>query len=114
MIMSGPVGMTGRLAAAKVVTRVQEQTRRLVLMRHAKAEQDGATDYERALTGAGRADAAGGRGVAARPGGRPDHALVSDARAPGRPGRRCRGAGWELEPELARRCTQQAPTPPST
>ena len=54
-------------------------TRVLVVMRHAKAEQHGSTDFERRLSKRGRADAqSAGRWLAAR-GVAPDHALVSAA-----------------------------------
>ena len=58
---------------------VQDHSRRIVVIRHAKAEQAGATDFERRLADRGRADAAAlgswlaGLGLVA------DHALVSAA-----------------------------------
>src|SRR5689334_20812081 len=52
---------------------------RLIVMRHAKAEQAAPNDFERALTDRGRADAtAAGEWLAAQ-GWVPDHALVSAA-----------------------------------
>lgn len=78
-------------------------SRRLVVMRHAKAAQDGPTDFERVLTDRGHADAAEagawlqGQGIA------PDHALVSAAaRARETWASLAEGAGWDLEPELDR------------
>lgn len=54
-------------------------SRTLVVMRHAKAEPSGPSDYERALAERGHADAAAvGSWLAAR-GFVPDHALVSGA-----------------------------------
>jgi phosphohistidine phosphatase len=58
---------------------VQDHSLRIVVIRHAKAEQAGATDFDRRLTERGRADAAAlgawlaGEGLVA------DHALVSAA-----------------------------------
>lgn len=74
--------------------------RRLVMMRHSKAEQSGATDLDRALTERGRADAAeAGRWLAGR-GFVPDHALVSSAVRTRQTWAAVAGAaGWELEPE---------------
>ena len=54
-------------------------SRRLVVMRHAKAEQGGRTDFERVLTGRGHADAAEAGAWLATQGFAPDHALVSAA-----------------------------------
>ncbi len=53
--------------------------RRLLLMRHAKAEPYGPTDHERPLTPAGRRDAAAVGHYLAEQALRPDHALVSAA-----------------------------------
>lgn len=54
-------------------------TRRIVVMRHSQAEQSGVTDFERALTDRGIADArAAGRWLVGRSVD-PDHALVSGA-----------------------------------
>jgi phosphohistidine phosphatase len=79
------------------------QSRRLLVIRHARAGQDAATDAERPLTdeGAQAAEALGswlaGHDL------RPDHALVSSAvRAVETWAAVARGAGWELEPEVSR------------
>ena len=72
-------------------------------MRHAKAEQVGPTDFERALTPRGHKDAAAvGRWLAAQEI-RPDAAVVSAAtRAHQTWDGVCRGAGWGLAPTLDR------------
>lgn len=58
---------------------MERVSRRLVVMRHAKAEATAPSDHERALAGRGRADAEeAGRWLRAQ-GVRPDAALVSDA-----------------------------------
>jgi phosphohistidine phosphatase len=58
---------------------VREDVRRLVVMRHAKAEAVGASDHDRQLTSRGVEDATEA-GVWARSAGvLPDHAFVSDA-----------------------------------
>ena len=80
-----------------------QQSRRLVLIRHAEAEQSGASDAERALTEAGRRDAEAGGAWLATAGCIPDHALVSSAR-------RARetwaalsgGGGWQVEADVSR------------
>lgn len=54
--------------------------RRLVLMRHAKAEPYAGTDTDRPLTGTGRRQAAEAARFLAEAGIVPDHALVSSAR----------------------------------
>jgi phosphohistidine phosphatase len=77
--------------------------RTIALMRHAKAEQGGRTDFERVLTERGRADAAEAGAWLTAQGFAPDHALVSAAA-------RTRetwtsladGAGWSLEAEYDR------------
>ena len=56
------------------------RTRRLVLMRHAKAEPYAASDHDRALTPGGRRTAAEAGRHLAEAGVVPDHALVSGAR----------------------------------
>jgi len=78
-------------------------SRRLVVMRHAKAEQDGPTDFERPLAERGHRDAAdagrwlAGQGIA------PDHALVSAAlRTRETWAAVAEGASWTLEPEVDR------------
>ncbi|MGQ0630671.1 MAG: SixA phosphatase family protein [Sporichthyaceae bacterium] len=58
---------------------MSEMTRRLVVVRHAKAEPGAATDHERVLTGRGRKDAlAAGRWLA-QSGIKPDLAICSTA-----------------------------------
>jgi phosphohistidine phosphatase len=82
---------------------VQDVTRRLVLMRHGNAEQDGTTDFERTLTERGRSDAAGAGSWLAGHGITPDHALVSEAtRARETWESAATGAGWDLAPQLDR------------
>ena len=82
---------------------MQQQTRRLVLMRHGQAEQDGQTDFERVLTERGRTDTASTGAWLARQGVTPDHALVSAAtRAHQTWDSVASGGGWVLEPELDR------------
>ncbi|HEU5036305.1 MAG TPA: histidine phosphatase family protein [Nocardioides sp.] len=77
--------------------------RRLVVMRHAKAAQDGPTDFERALTDRGHADAAEAGAWLVEQGVAPDHALVSAATRTRETWESlARGAGWDLEPELDR------------
>jgi phosphohistidine phosphatase len=75
--------------------------RRLVVMRHAKAESWGESDQGRTLEDRGREDAAAaGRWLAER-GFVPDHALVSAAvRARETWEAVAAAAGWELEPVL--------------
>jgi phosphohistidine phosphatase len=75
--------------------------RTIVVMRHAKAEQTGATDFERHLSERGHADAAeAGRWLAAR-GVEPELALVSAAvRTQETWDSLVEGAGWDLDPEL--------------
>jgi len=79
------------------------QSRRLLLVRHAKAAQDGATDSERPLTegGARHAEEVGAwlteRDL------RPDHALVSSARRAVETWEALvRGGGWDVEPGVDR------------
>jgi phosphohistidine phosphatase len=75
--------------------------RTIVVMRHAKAEQTGATDFERRLAERGHADAAeAGRWLAAQ-GVEPELALVSAAvRTQETWEALAEGAGWDLDPEL--------------
>jgi phosphohistidine phosphatase len=74
-----------------------------VLVRHAKAEQDGPTDFERELADRGRADAAAVGDRLAATGLVPDHALVSAAtRTRQTWAAIAAAAGWDLEPELDR------------
>ena len=82
------------------------QSRRLLLVRHARAEQGGATDAERALTEEGtQAAEALGSWLGSWLGDRqlrPDQALVSAAlRAVETWEGLARGAGWDLEPTLS-------------
>ena len=82
---------------------MQQQTRRLVVMRHGTAEQDGQTDFERPLAERGRADAADAGAWLATQGISADHGLVSAAtRAHQTWQSVAEGAGWDLEPELDR------------
>jgi len=77
--------------------------RTLVVMRHAKAEQSGPTDFERALAERGRRDAAEAGSWLVDRRVTPDHALVSAAlRTRQTWDALAAGAGWELEPELDR------------
>lgn len=77
--------------------------RRLVVMRHAKAEQDGPTDFDRPLADRGHVDAADAGAWLADVGFVPDHALVSAAlRTRETWAALASGAGWDLEPELDR------------
>jgi phosphohistidine phosphatase len=82
---------------------VQRQSRLLVVMRHAKAEQLGPTDLERELSQRGREDsAAAGRWLAEQPI-VPDHALVSAAvRTQQTWESLAEAAGWSLEPTFDR------------
>lgn len=77
--------------------------RLLVVMRHAKAEQDGPTDLERPLADRGRTDAAEAGAWLAGEGFTPDHALVSAAlRTRETWSALAEGAGWDVEAELDR------------
>jgi len=77
--------------------------RTLVLVRHAKAEQDGPTDFERRLSDRGHADARAAGAALAALGVRPEAALVSAAtRARETWESLTAGAGWEVEPDLDR------------
>jgi phosphohistidine phosphatase len=78
-------------------------SRRLVVMRHAKAEQDGPTDFERPLAERGRRDAvAAGEWLSAQ-GFAPSHALVSAALRTQQTWESvCSGAGWSLSADLDR------------
>ena len=78
-------------------------TRRLVVMRHAKAEHQGPTDFERPLTERGHRDAAEAGAWLSASGVVPDHALVSAAlRTRETWASLAAGAGWQLVPELDR------------
>ena len=80
---------------------VEDHSRRIVVIRHAKAEQAGPTDFERPLADRGRADAGAlgawlaGQGVIA------DHALVSAALRTRQTWTEvAQAAGWAVEPDL--------------
>jgi phosphohistidine phosphatase len=78
-------------------------SRLVAVMRHAKAEQDGPTDFERPLAARGRGDAAAAGAWLAEQGFEPEHALVSAAlRARETWEALAEGAGWDLDPELDR------------
>jgi phosphohistidine phosphatase len=80
---------------------MDESERTLVVIRHAKAEQVAANDYDRELSDSGRADAAALGAWLAGVGVTPDHALVSAApRAVQTWNAIADGAGWSLEPDL--------------
>ena len=70
--------MTGSLGGFARVGGVSE-SRTIIVMRHAKAEQGGPSDFERQLTDRGMADAAAAGTWLAERGVVPDHALVSAA-----------------------------------
>ena len=77
------------------------QDRTLVLLRHAKAEQVGPTDFERALSRRGLADGAAAGGWLAGLGVSPDLALVSAARRTVETWTAVAdGAGWSLAATL--------------
>jgi phosphohistidine phosphatase len=80
----------------------REAPRRLVVVRHAKAEPTAPSDHGRALAARGRADAAeAGRWLRAT-GIDPDAALVSDAlRTQQTWEHLAEAAGWGLEPDLS-------------
>jgi phosphohistidine phosphatase len=79
---------------------VNSVSRVLVIVRHAKAEPSGATDHERRLTDAGRADAGEAGGWLAGFGVAPDRALVSSAaRTRDTWESLAEGAAYDLEPE---------------
>jgi phosphohistidine phosphatase len=80
---------------------VREYERRLVVMRHAKAEATGISDHARELTGRGTRDATEAGLWARTTGAVPDHAFVSSAaRTRATWSAFCEGAELELEPEL--------------
>lgn len=82
---------------------VEDHSRRIVVIRHAKAEQAGATDFERELAARGRADAAALGSWLAGQGLLPDHALVSAATRTRQTWTElAAAAGWDVEPELDR------------
>ena len=76
---------------------------RLIVMRHAKAEQAGPSDFERALADRGRADAEAAGAWLAEQGWVPDHALVSAALRTQQTFKSvAAGGGFDLEPNLDR------------
>ena len=76
---------------------------RLVVMRHAKAEQDGPTDFERPLADRGLRDAADAGAWLANTGFVPDRALVSAARRTQETWAAVAGsAAWDLDPDIDR------------
>lgn len=78
-------------------------TRRLVVMRHAKAEASGPSDFERPLADRGHRDAADAGSWLAGQGFTPDHALVSAAlRTEQTWASVAEGADWSLTPDLDR------------
>jgi len=77
--------------------------RLLVVMRHAKAEQYGPTDFDRPLAERGLLDAAAVGSWLSGAGFEPDHALVSAAlRTRQTWSAVADGAGWHVEPDLDR------------
>ncbi len=85
--------------------------RRLVVMRHAKAEGEGPTDFERPLAERGHRDAAEAGTWLAAEGFEPDHALVSAAlRTRETWASLASGAGWDLEPDFDRGLYSAEPT----
>lgn len=80
-----------------------QQSRRLVLIRHAKAEQSGPTDADRALAESGRLDAEAGGAWLTEAGHAPDYALVSWARRAQETWAALAGSGgWQVEPDVSR------------
>ncbi|MBI2245537.1 MAG: histidine phosphatase family protein [Nocardioides sp.] len=79
-------------------------TSRLIsVMRHAKAEQAGPTDFDRPLAARGHRDAAAAGTWLAASGFEPDHAIVSAAlRTRETWHSLAAAAGWDLEPDLDR------------
>ena len=79
-----------------------EAPRRLVVVRHAKAEPTAPSDHGRALAARGRADAEEAGRWLKGTGIDPDAALVSDALRTQQTWEHLAGAaGWELDPELS-------------
>jgi phosphohistidine phosphatase len=78
-----------------------EPVRTIVVMRHAKAEQSGPSDFERRLSERGHADAADAGQWLAGLGIEPELALVSAAARTQQTWEAlAEGAGWDLDPEL--------------
>lgn len=83
----------------------------LVLIRHAKAEQSGPSDFERKLTEGGIAEATEAGQWLAQRGVEPDEALVSAAvRATQTWEAVNEGAGWDLDPRLEDTLYEVGPT----
>jgi phosphohistidine phosphatase len=83
---------------------------RIAVIRHAKAEQDGPSDFERPLAERGHDDAREGGRWLAGVGVTPDRALVSAAlRARETWESLADGAGWDVEPELDRSLYSASP-----
>ena len=79
-----------------------ERSRRLVVMRHSKAEPTAPSDHERALAARGRGDAAGAGRWLREQGITPDAALVSDALRTQQTWEEvATAADWDLEPTLS-------------
>ncbi|HEX6149704.1 SixA phosphatase family protein [Nocardioides sp.] len=103
-----------------------QESRRLVIVRHAKADSQGSSDRERPLAARGSRDAAAGGAWLAASGVHPDHVLVSSARRALETYDALReGAGWDTpveasdtlysaEPETALDVVRQVPTEAST
>jgi phosphohistidine phosphatase len=82
---------------------VQQQSRRIVVVRHARAEHSAATDEERELLEQGREDAAEAGSWLAGRGIRPGHVLVSAAVRTRQTWEALAGAaGWGVEAEVDR------------
>ena len=78
-----------------------EDIRTLVVVRHAAAEADGSSDFERRLTEGGQADAAAVGTWLSEQGIVPDHAVVSAAvRTIQTWDAMVDAAGWDVEPDL--------------
>jgi len=78
-----------------------EVERTLVVMRHAKAERVGPSDFERELSDRGYGDAAAAGAWLAEVGVQPDQALVSAAARTEQTWQHAsRGAGWAVAPTL--------------
>lgn len=79
----------------------KDSTRRLVVMRHAKAEQTAQSDMGRGLSERGARDAADAGRWLAEQGVVPEHALVSTAERTRQTWSAvAQAAGWDLEPEF--------------
>jgi phosphohistidine phosphatase len=77
--------------------------RTIVVMRHAKAEQAGPTDFDRPLADRGRQDAVAAGAWLAQTGFEPEYALVSAAlRTRETWASVAEGAGWDLDPDFDR------------